>query len=118
MAARLRGVADMNTRSSIRIARTAITGAENRARVDSYVSANDMGIECEKQWMAALDGRTRDSHRKLDGTRMSKLMRSLTMAVGFLVTLMRLLARRITATAHSLPIFPGITLWLDVRSSA
>ena len=68
MAARLRGVADMNTRSSIRIARTAITGAENRARVDSYVSANDMGIECEKQWMAALDGRTRDSHRKLDGT--------------------------------------------------
>ena len=68
MAARLRSVVDVNTRSSIRIARTAITGAENRARVDSYVSANDMGIECEKQWMAALDGRTRDSHRKLDGT--------------------------------------------------
>ena len=67
MAKRLRGVADMNARSAIRIARTAITGTENRARVDSYVSANDMGIQCEKQWMAALDGRTRDSHRALDG---------------------------------------------------
>lgn len=67
MAKRLRGVADMNVRSAIRIARTAITGTENRARVDSYVAANDMGINCEKQWMASLDGRTRDSHRVLDG---------------------------------------------------
>ncbi|EMZ42700.1 MULTISPECIES: phage head morphogenesis protein [Atopobium] len=67
MAKRLRGVADMNARSAIRIARTAITGTENRARVDSYVAANDMGINCEKQWMASLDGRTRDSHRVLDG---------------------------------------------------
>ncbi len=67
MAKRLQSVTDMNTRSSIRIARTAITGAENRARVDSYVSANDMGIQCEKQWMTALDSRTRESHRALDG---------------------------------------------------
>lgn len=67
MAKRLQSVTDMSTRSSIRVARTAITGAENRARVDSYVSANDMGIQCEKQWMAALDSRTRESHRKLDG---------------------------------------------------
>lgn len=67
MAKRLRGVADMNVRSAIRIARTAITGTENRARVDSYVAANDIGINCEKQWMASLDGRTRDSHRALDG---------------------------------------------------
>ena len=33
----------------------------------SYRRASGMGIELQKQWMAALDSRTRDSHRELDG---------------------------------------------------
>ena len=43
------------------------TGAENAGRVDSYIRAENMGIEMEQQWMATLDNRTRESHRHLDG---------------------------------------------------
>lgn len=32
-----------------------------------YNRAENMGIKLKKQWMATLDGRTRHSHRKLDG---------------------------------------------------
>ena len=63
----LQKVTDMNRTSAIRNARTYITGAENRGRMDSYNYAESLGIEMEKVWMATLDGRTRDSHRKLDG---------------------------------------------------
>ena len=45
------------------------TGAENAGRVDSYKRAEEMGIEVQQEWMATLDGRTRDSHRILDGER-------------------------------------------------
>lgn len=64
---RLRTVTDMDRRAAIRNARTITTGAENAGRVDSYTRAVGMGIELEQEWLATLDGRTRHSHRMLDG---------------------------------------------------
>lgn len=67
IAKRLRSVTGMNQKAAIRNARTYTTAAENGGRVDSYRRAQDMGIELDQQWMATLDGRTRTSHRHLDG---------------------------------------------------
>lgn len=62
-----REMGETNHASTIRYARTAVTGAENAGRVDGYKRAQDMGIEMRQQWVATLDGRTRHSHRQLDG---------------------------------------------------
>lgn len=48
-------------------ARTAMTGAQNAGREQALKNAKDMGLSVVKQWMATLDGRTRDSHRYMDG---------------------------------------------------
>lgn len=48
-------------------ARTAMTGAQNSGREFALKNARDMGLNVVKQWMATLDGRTRDSHAKMDG---------------------------------------------------
>lgn len=53
--------------SAIRAARTAVTGAQNAGRQDSYDAAVKMGIEMEKAWIATLDGRTRHDHAMADG---------------------------------------------------
>lgn len=55
----------LNQVSAIRNARTAITSAQNGGRMDGY----DKLVQMQKEWMATLDGRTRDSHRDLDGER-------------------------------------------------
>lgn len=60
-------VTEMNRASAVRAARTAVTGAQNAGRMDSYAAARQRGIELEKEWIATLDGRTRHSHRRLDG---------------------------------------------------
>jgi len=57
----------MNRASAIRAARTAVTGAQNAGRMDSYRAAEEMGIQLKKQWRAPLDGRTRHAHQLLDG---------------------------------------------------
>ena len=57
----------MNRDSAIRTARTAVTGAQNAGRIDSYTSAQKMGIKLKKSWLATLDGRTRHEHALLDG---------------------------------------------------
>ena len=67
IAGRLMSVTDMSARAAMRNARTAITGAENAGRIDSYLRAQSMGIKMKQVWMAALDSRTRDSHALLDG---------------------------------------------------
>lgn len=64
---RLMRVMHMDESSAVRAARTAITGAENAGRVDSFRRAKRIGIDLEQQWMATLDMRTRHSHRQLDG---------------------------------------------------
>lgn len=68
MADRLqKAIPNMNRDSAIRAARTAFTGAQNGGRMDSYKAAEDMGIKVRKRWVATKDGRTRHSHRRLDG---------------------------------------------------
>ena len=62
-----RRIPDMSRKSAIRAARTAMTSAQNGGRMDSYVAAKKMGIGTRKEWLATLDGRTRHSHRQLDG---------------------------------------------------
>ena len=48
-------------------ARTAVNQAENSGRQKQMEDAAKMGIEINKRWMATLDSRTRDAHRRLDG---------------------------------------------------
>lgn len=67
IAKRLRKVTDMDQAAAIRNARTATTGAQNIGRVDSYKRAEAMGIKLQQEWLATLDGRTRHTHRQLDG---------------------------------------------------
>lgn len=62
-----RRMQDMNRTSAIRTARTAVTGAQNAGRLDTYRAAQDMGIKLKKQWLATLDNRTRHAHAMLDG---------------------------------------------------
>ena len=69
IATRLQTITDMNRNSAIRNARTAITGAENAGRIESYHYAESIGITLQKEWLATLDDRTRDEHRSLDGQR-------------------------------------------------
>ena len=57
----------MNRDSAIRTARTAVTNAQNAGRMDSYVAAEKMGIEMEREWVSALDARTRPEHAEADG---------------------------------------------------
>lgn len=67
VAKRIRSVADMDFRASMRTARTAMTGAQNAGRADAYRRAQGMGVRVRKQWLSTLDRRTRHSHRRLDG---------------------------------------------------
>ena len=67
IASRLLNVVGMDERMAIRNARTAVTGAQNAGRIDSYIRAEKMGIKMQQMWMATLDGRVRDSHAIMDG---------------------------------------------------
>lgn len=60
-------ITTMNRDSAIRTARTAVTGAQNAGRMDSYAAAGKMGIKLKKRWLSTLDGRTRHAHAMLDG---------------------------------------------------
>ena len=48
-------------------AQTAMTGAQNMGRMQRLQGAKKMGLELVQEWMATLDGHTRDSHREMDG---------------------------------------------------
>lgn len=50
-----------------RTARTLVTGAENRGRLDRYRGLEEEGAVMHKIWIATPDGRTRDWHIDLDG---------------------------------------------------
>lgn len=60
-------VGETDRKASIRNARTLTTGVQNAGRTDSFKRANEMGIQTAKQWIAALDDRTRHWHAELDG---------------------------------------------------
>lgn len=67
IAKRLRNVQEMNKTQAIRSARTIVTGAENKGRLDSHKRAEEDGIILEEKWVATKDGRTRHSHAMLNG---------------------------------------------------
>ena len=67
IAKRMRNVTDMNKTSAIRNARTMVTGAENAGRMDMLHKATADGIQVQKEWIAAIDARTRHWHADLDG---------------------------------------------------
>lgn len=60
-------IPNMNCTSAIRVARTAVTGAQNAGRMDSYAAAESIGIKLKKRWLSTLDNRTRHAHALLDG---------------------------------------------------
>lgn len=49
------------------IARTEAHRIQNKASMDACQKAKDKGADVVKQWDASLDGKTRDSHRELNG---------------------------------------------------
>lgn len=53
--------------AAIRNARTMVTGAENRGRLDRYETLQDQGAVIHKIWLATNDGRTREWHMDMDG---------------------------------------------------
>ena len=65
-------ITTMSRDSAIRTARTAVTGAQNAGRMDSYAVAEKMGIKVKKEWLATLDSRTRHSHAMLDGEQVAQ----------------------------------------------
>lgn len=68
IAQRLQAVTTMDENSAIRNARTAMTYAENLGRDNAYEDIKSKGIPVRKQWAAAMDNRTRETHRQLNGT--------------------------------------------------
>jgi uncharacterized protein with gpF-like domain len=65
--ARIRGVfGDLSSWRAAQIARTETVGGFNSA---SFTIAEASGVVAEREWLATLDTRTRDSHINVDGTR-------------------------------------------------
>ena len=62
-----REMGDANHKATIRYARTACTCAENAGRQDAYHRAEELGVDMQREWRSVWDGRTRYSHRQLDG---------------------------------------------------
>ncbi|MGN0683747.1 MAG: phage minor head protein, partial [Oscillospiraceae bacterium] len=67
IASRLAKVENMNANVAIRTARTAVTSAENKGRLDGLERAQKDGIILKKRWIATHDARVRDWHAELDG---------------------------------------------------
>ena len=58
--------------SAVRNARTTVTSAENKGRMDMMGDAEEKGVVMHKIWIAAHDNRTRDAHIELDGDEVEK----------------------------------------------
>lgn len=67
IADRFQKVTDMNRVAALRNARTMATCAENRGRMQSYSDLEKDGCTIEREWVAAIDSRTRHAHQVLDG---------------------------------------------------
>ena len=59
--------AGISKNKAMRIARTEGHRIQERATMDAHVKAKSKGADIVKVWSAALDSRTRDSHRDVDG---------------------------------------------------
>lgn len=60
-------VAISNENALKRVARTAMTSAQNAGRLEAMKDAEEYGIEVQKEWLATLDAHTRDAHAYMDG---------------------------------------------------
>lgn len=60
---------EANYRQALRIARTEGGRMRTQARQSSYEEMEKVGCDLQKQWLAALDRKTRKSHGHLDGQR-------------------------------------------------
>lgn len=69
LADRFQAVTDMNRKSALRNARTAVTGAAGAGRLNSYRRAEKLGVPLVKEWSASIDNVTRDSHVDVNGER-------------------------------------------------
>lgn len=68
IARRLKNNVGMSAKgSAVRNARTTVTSAENKGRIDMLHDAREKGVIVDKIWMAAHDSRTREAHLDLDG---------------------------------------------------
>lgn len=67
IAKRLERVENMNKNASFRTARTMVTSAENKGRMDMLEKAESEGIIFKKKWISQQTERTRDWHRDLNG---------------------------------------------------
>lgn len=67
LAKRLVNVTTMDRNAAIRNARTMVTSAENKARQDGFERAVNKGIILKREWIAAIDNRTRHAHALLNG---------------------------------------------------
>ena len=61
------GLCSQNENLMKTFARTGMTQAQNAGRYQRQMEAKKLGIDMVKEWMSTLDGRTRDSHRHMDG---------------------------------------------------
>lgn len=67
VAQQLAGYTNIGYNNAIRIARTEGHRVQCQSGMDACHKAEEMGANVVKQWDAALDARTRDSHAKVDG---------------------------------------------------
>lgn len=67
IADRMIKVVGMNEVSAVRNARTMVTSAENKGRIDGMAKMEGDGVILDKLWIATDDNRTRHVHRDLDG---------------------------------------------------
>ena len=72
IAARLTHVENMAANAAIRNARTMVTSAENKGRIDMMDDAEKQGVIALKRWISTHDARTRDWHAELDGQMQEK----------------------------------------------
>lgn len=67
IAERILPIVGNNEKAAIRNARTMVTGAENRGRLDRYLDLEKKGAVLNKVWIATHDSRVRQWHLEMDG---------------------------------------------------
>lgn len=67
IARNISGYCGISKNNAMRIARTEAHRIQCKATADAQWKAKEKGADIVKQWDASLDGRTRDTHRKLNG---------------------------------------------------
>lgn len=67
ISSRVRDAMGVSANRALTIARTEGGRAMTQGQIDLIDQAEAQGVELKRKWIATMDGRTRDSHRKLDG---------------------------------------------------